>query len=142
MLVRSVLDKINQLKSLGLRSTDYQTLEEMVTKSYNEVPERNQMEDENIWKYINHSNYDGVVNVSELPPYTITYNISPEELSQYNMFSIQNALPQSFMGYTAQNPIIVMNNSSPSVLNNNLCQEAEPTEISKFFGSTTTQAST
>lgn len=74
------------------------------------------------------SNYDGVINFSNILPYAVTYNISPEELNQYNMFSIENALPQSFMSYTPQNPIYVMNNSSTKFLNNNFCQEPEMPE--------------
>mmetsp|Transcript_434 Transcript_434/g.458 ORF Transcript_434/g.458 Transcript_434/m.458 type:complete len:222 (-) Transcript_434:98-763(-) len=77
---------------------------------------------------MNNSNYDGVLNVSNILPYAITYNISPEELNQYNMISIENALPSTLISYTTQNPYIVMNNSSTNLLNNNYYQEGEVPE--------------
>ena len=74
------------------------------------------------------SNFDGVINISNILPYTITYNISPEELNQCNMFSIENAIPQSFVSCPPQNSYYLMNNSSTKIFNNNFCQDYEVPE--------------
>ena len=66
------------------------------------------------------SNFEGVINFSNLPTYAVTCNVSPGYLDQCNIVSFENQMPQQIMGYTTHNQIYFMNNSSTNLFNNNI----------------------
>lgn len=129
--------KLMQLGTIGLSLNDLSSLSEIVCSSYACKPEPTHPETKGVYKYPSSSNIEGFVNFTDVPAYAVTYNISPENLGQYNMIGFENALPEQLIGYSVPNPIYVMNNSFPSFLGNTQFSDAEVPESTNSSRKTT-----
>ncbi len=129
--------KLMQLGTIGLSLNDLNSLSEIVCSSYASKPEPSHLETKGVYKYPSSSNIEGFVNFTDVPAYAVTYNISPDNLGQYNMIGFENALPEQLIGYSVPNPIYVMNNSFPSFLGNTQFSDAEVPESTNSSRKTT-----
>lgn len=128
---RDLLGKRAQLSSIGLSLLDLNNLSEILLESHAAKFESAQIDNRELYKYEDNTNFGGFVNITDVPAYAVTYNLPTENFGQCNMIGIQEPFQQELMGYSVPNPIYVMNNSVSNLSYTSPGSEGELPESTK-----------
>lgn len=106
-----VNSKVEQLKTIGLTTTELENISQILYSSYSSASKRDSEENSDLRKLMKFSNFEDLYKSHQLVPCAITYNISAGDVHQYNMVSL-NSKADPMLGYVPVNSLYVMNNSS------------------------------